>query len=48
MINNRYLQHHEEKMQVNQEILKNEAAKQFWKTHDFDPVAGSYVDEDAE
>lgn len=35
-------------MQVNHEILKTEAAKQYWKTHNFDPVAGSYVDEDVE
>ena len=48
MINNRYLEHHEEKMQVNQEILKNEAAVQYWKTHNFDPVAVSYVDADVE
>ena len=35
-------------MHVNQEILKTEAAKKYWQTHNFDPVSGSYVDEDIE
>jgi len=48
VINNRYLEYHEEKMQVNSDILKNEAAQQYWKTHNFDPVAVSYVDAEAE
>lgn len=48
MISNRYLEHHDEKMQVNQEINKVEAAKAFWKTREFDPVAIAYVDGDQE
>ena len=48
MVTNRYLQHHEEKMQVNDEILKAEAAKTFWQTRDFDPIAIAYVDDDRE
>ena len=35
-------------MQVNQDIMKVEAAKQYWKTHNFDPVAITYVDNEAE
>ena len=31
-------------MQINHEINKAEAAKAFWKTREFDPVAITYVD----
>ena len=48
VISNRYLEHHEDKMQVNHEINKAEAAKAFWKTREFDPVSVSYVDGDKE
>lgn len=48
MVTNRYLEHHDEKMDVNHDILKTEAAKKYWKTRDFDPIAATYVDEDKE
>ena len=35
-------------MQVNDEIMRAEAAKTFWKTRDFDPIAITYVDEEKE
>ena len=35
-------------MQVNDEIMRAEAAKTFWKTRDFDPIAITYVDGDKE
>ena len=35
-------------MQVNDEIMRTEAAKTFWKTRDFDPIAITYVDGDKE
>jgi len=35
-------------MQLNDDIMRTEAAKVFWKTRDFDPVTGSFVDEDKE
>jgi len=48
VVTNRYLEHHDDKMQVNDEIHKNEAAKTFWKTRDFDPVTVAYIDGDKE
>ena len=48
VVTNRYLEHHDEKMSLNEDILRTEAAKTYWKTRDFDPVVGSYVDEDKE
>ena len=48
VVTNRYLEHHDEKMDVNHDILKTEAAKKYWKTRDFDPIAATYVDEDKE
>lgn len=35
-------------MQVNDDVMRTEAAKTYWKTRDFDPVAISYVDVEAE
>ena len=48
MVTNRYLQHHDEKMQVNDDVLRTEAAKTYWKTRDFDPVSIAYVDQEVE
>ena len=48
VVTNRYLEYHEDKMNANDDILRTEAAKQFWKTRDFDPIAATYVDEDKE
>lgn len=48
VVTNRYLEHHDEKMQVNEDILRTEAAKTYWKTREFDPISVKYVDQDAE
>ena len=40
VVTNRYLEHHDEKMGLNEDILRTEAAKTYWKTRDFDPVVG--------
>ena len=48
VVTNRYLQHHEDKMEVNEEVLRAEAAKTFWKTREFDPIQITYVDSDKE
>lgn len=45
---NRYLEYHEEKLNANDDILRAEAAKTYWKTRDFDPIAISYVDDEKE
>ena len=48
VISNRYLEHHDEKTKLNDDILRTEAAKMYWNQRDFDPIVGSYVDEDKE
>ena len=48
VVTNRYLEHHDEKLALNEEIFRAEAAQLFWKARDFDPVVGAYVDEDKE
>ena len=48
VVNNRYLEHHEDKMQLNEEIMRAEAAKTYWKTRDFDPIQVKLVDEEKE
>lgn len=32
------------KVQTNDEIMKAEAAKRYWKTHDYDLLQGKYCD----
>ena len=48
IVTNRYVEFHEEKEQTNLDIAKAEAAKEFWKTRDFDPIRGQYFDGDKE
>lgn len=48
VVTNRYLEHHDEKVQANEEIMRAEAAKMFWKDRDFDPIAIQYVDREKE
>ena len=48
MVTNRYLEHHDEKMEVNNEVHRAEAAKAFWKTREYDPISVTYVDEEKE
>ena len=48
VLTNRYLEHHEEKMAVNEDITKVEAAKTYWKTRKFDPLVVKFVDDEAE
>jgi hypothetical protein len=35
-------------MEVNEDVLRTEAAKTFWKTREFDPISVNYVDQDKE
>ena len=48
VISNRYLEHHEEKEKANNDIMRLEAAKAYWNTHDFDAVNGEYFDKEKE
>jgi hypothetical protein len=44
IISNKYLAEHNEKAKINEQALKLEAANKYWKTHNFDPVVGTYFD----
>ena len=48
ILNNRYFEHHDEKMKIDQNYYKQEAASKFWKTNDYNPVKIAYVDPDKE
>jgi hypothetical protein len=48
IINNRYLQDHDQKSKLDLESCRQEAADEYWKTHDFDPIRCSYVDDKKE
>ena len=48
IVNNRYIEYHDEKESTNLEIMKAEAAKSFWKTRDYDPIRGQFYDGDKE
>ena len=41
---NKYLQQNDLKVHANDEIMKAEAAKRYWKTHDYDLIQGKYCD----
>ena len=48
IISNRYVEYHDAKEEANLDIARAEAAKEFWKRNDFDPVRGEYFDQDKE
>jgi hypothetical protein len=48
IVTNRYLQLNDEKLKVDQEIERAEAAHKYWKTHKFDAVNCNYYDQDKE
>ena len=46
IISNRYLELHDEKIDVDKDIERLNAAKKYWKTHNFDPINVEYYDPD--
>ena len=42
------MEQHDEKEQANHDISKAEAAKEFWKRNDFDPIRVQYFDDQKE
>lgn len=48
IVSNKYLEHHDTKVQTDEQILKAEAAQRYWKTHDFDPINAKYYDDKKE
>ena len=41
---NKYLQMNDAKVATNDEIMRAEAAKRFWNTHEYDHVVGKFYD----
>lgn len=48
VISNKYKEFDSEKVKANFEIQKLTAAKNYWKTHDYDPILVKYIDDDKE
>ena len=48
IINNRFLDKHEEKVTAENDKARHKAVKAFWKTHVYDPVEVKYYDQDKE
>lgn len=48
IITGRYLEAHDDKIKVDQEIQRAEAAQKYWQTHNFDPLTCSLYDPSAE
>lgn len=45
---NKYLEHHDDKVVGDEVVLRAEAAKKYWKTHDFDIVNCKYYEDSKE
>lgn len=45
IVSNKYLEHHDNKVAADEQILRAEAAQKFWKTHEFDIVNCKYYDD---
>lgn len=48
IVSNKYLEHHDQKVLADEQIMKAEAAAKYWKTHDFDPVQCTFYDAEKE
>ena len=48
ILSNHYLEHHDQKVVADDQILKAEASLKYWKTHDFDPVMCTFYDQEKE
>ena len=48
IITNRYFKDHEAKAELDKELVKQQSAREYWKTHDFDPVKCEFVDSEKE
>ena len=48
MVTNKYLQQNDLKVATNDEIMRAEAAKKYWKKNNFDHIVGKYYDQEKE
>jgi hypothetical protein len=45
---NRYLNNHEEKVKVEKEVERLNAAEKYWKKNDYDPIRVRFIDNEKE
>jgi hypothetical protein len=45
IVTNQYLEHHDSKLVADEQVLRAEAAKKYWKTHNFDVINCQYYDQ---
>lgn len=45
VVTNKYISNHDSKVKTNDEIMKAEAARAYWKRNNFNPVSGEYYDQ---
>lgn len=43
ILSNRYVESHDEKVQLEREIQRRAAAAKYWETHDYEPLIGKFV-----
>lgn len=48
ILSNKYKEYHKEKVKTDLDLHRYEAAKNFWKRNDFNPVLSKYYDTDKE
>ena len=48
IVSNKYLEHHDQKVAADEQIMRADAAQRYWKTHDFDIVNCKFYDDDKE
>ncbi len=44
VVTNKYIVNHDMKVKTNDEIMKAEAARAYWKRNNFDPIRGQFYD----
>jgi uncharacterized membrane protein YgcG len=44
ILSNRYVERHDDKVQLEREIQRRTAAAKYWETHDYEPLLGHYLD----
>ena len=48
IVTNKYLEHHDNKVVADEVVQRAEAAKKYWRTHDFDALNCNYYDDKKE
>jgi len=48
ILSNKYRDSHDDKIQLEKEVMRRTAAKKYWETHDYDPLTCNYLDPEKE